>query len=572
MSGPGRFATPDKFEIVKKFLNPLTDLTSFQLVPGSYTKAMLWSAFGISPLEVDFSRRNVSIDQAQYDDGKDDFLERAYIWNTTAFAIKDGARFVVEMDGTRYIEDFAVVPFLNIGAKENFDFAAGSFFGNIANSLLEPKVDPSKIGRRVDFDFSTNRTVQPRFTFNDYVAASTSSSAAPSNPLLYAYIAANSTDFLDRFYNTGATKFLDIAGRFVAYDGAGANSLSPATFDNIAIDRNLRVALDTKGINMFGGAGADTLLGGVRDDVLNGGVGAGTLTGGTGADVLLGGQDYDTYFADSSDTITDSDGKGVVNLGGNQLGLAKRKKGEVEYKDGAGNSYVQSGSTLSINGGLNILNFSSGDLGIVLKEEDVEEIKKKVKKAETIPSPIILDLDGDGVETLAFASGAHFDHENDGMTEQTGWVGKDDGLLVRDLNGNAKIDSGAELFGDQTRLANGQKAANGFEALRELDSNQDGKVDASDGAYGSLRIWKDSNSDGRTDAGELLGLAEAGVQSINVEYAASTGLDPQGNDHRQRGSYTTTGGVSRTYGASRAQTFSAWKVQDRTTVARTPDA
>ena len=264
MAGPGRFATPDKFEIVKKFLNPLTDLTSFQLAPGAYTKQMLWTAFGISLLEQDFSRRAVLIDQTEHDDGKDDFLERAYIWNTTAFSIKDGARFIVEMNGTRYIEDFAVVPFLNRGVKENFDFVAGSTFGYILNSLMEPKVDPSKIGRRVDFDFSTNRTVQGRFTLDDYIAASTSSSAAPANLLLGAYILANGTDFVDRLYNSGATKFLDNTGRFIAYDGTGANSLSPATFDNIAIDRNLRVALNTIGIHLIGGSGSDTLLGGAQ--------------------------------------------------------------------------------------------------------------------------------------------------------------------------------------------------------------------------------------------------------------------------------------------------------------------
>ena len=335
--------------------------------------------------------------------------------------------------------------------------------------------------------------------------------------------------------------------------------MSPATFDNIAIDRNLRVALDTKGINMFGGAGADTLLGGVRDDVLNGGVGADTLTGGTGADVLLGGFDYDTYFADSSDTITDTDGKGVVNLGGNKLGLAKRKKGEVEYKDGADNVYAMSGSTLSINGGLKILNFSSGDLGIVLKEEDIDEVKRRFIRSRTLAttSPIVLDLDGDGVETTSIAAGTHFDHEHDGFAEATGWVGPDDGLLVRDLNGNGKIDSGAELFGTETLLGNGQRAANGFEAMRQLDANLDGKLDASDADYASLRIWKDANGDGKTDAGELVGLAQAGVQSIDLGYITTAMPDLQGNEHRQVSTYTTSTGVVRSV-------HDVWFAVDRT--------
>ena len=45
-------------------------------------------------------------------------------------------------------------------------------------------------------------------------------------------------------------------------------------------------------------------------------------------------------------------------------------------------------------------------------------------------SPIILDLDGDGVETLAEGLGIYFDLNADGFEESTGWVGPDDGLLV----------------------------------------------------------------------------------------------------------------------------------------------
>ena len=56
----------------------------------------------------------------------------------------------------------------------------------------------------------------------------------------------------------------------------------------------------------------------------------------------------------------------------------------------------------------------------------------------------------------------------------------DDGLLVRDLNGNGVIDSGQELFGGDTVLANGQKATDAYAALKDLDSNRDGIIDAND--------------------------------------------------------------------------------------------
>jgi Ca2+-binding RTX toxin-like protein len=177
--------------------------------------------------------------------------------------------------------------------------------------------------------------------------------------------------------------------------------------------------------------------------------------------------------------------------------------------------------------------------------EPINDIKKKFDKASTIPSPIILDLDGDGVETSAVSAGSYFDHASDGFAEQTGWVGKDDGLLVRDLNGNGTIDNGTELLGSEALLGNGQKAANGFEVLRELDQNNDGKIDAADAAFATLKIWKDANGDGQTGAGELLSLADAGVQSINVGYTNSTLVDANSNQHKQVGSFTTTAGQTR---------------------------
>lgn len=175
-------------------------------------------------------------------------------------------------------------------------------------------------------------------------------------------------------------------------------------------------------------------------------------------------------------------------------------------------------------------------------DDPINKIKKITSTASTIPSPIALDLDGDGVETLSVTNGVLFDHFADGFAEQTGWIAPDDGMLVRDLNNNGAIDSGPELFGSETLLADGRKAANGFEALAELDTNSDGKVDVHDAAFTELRIWKDVNENGRTDTGELLTLEEAGVQSIDVAYSNSSMVDAQGNAHRQQGSYTTTGG------------------------------
>ncbi|PZO15402.1 MAG: hypothetical protein DCE87_08565 [Betaproteobacteria bacterium] len=167
--------------------------------------------------------------------------------------------------------------------------------------------------------------------------------------------------------------------------------------------------------------------------------------------------------------------------------------------------------------------------------------------AKQTVSPLILDLDGDGVvETTSKTEGIYFDHAGDGFAEATGWAGSDDGLLVRDLNGDGSINNGTELFGNNTRLKNGQYAANGFEALKDLDSNKDGKLNSADAAWNSLRVWKDTDADAQTDAGELLSLTTAGVKEIKLAYTnTGTNPDQHGNEHRQTSTYTTTSGTVR---------------------------
>ncbi|GFM76187.1 hypothetical protein PSCICM_20060 [Pseudomonas cichorii] len=164
-------------------------------------------------------------------------------------------------------------------------------------------------------------------------------------------------------------------------------------------------------------------------------------------------------------------------------------------------------------------------------------------QAEGTVSPVILDLDGDGVETISVKAGIHFDHDGNGTAETTGWVGRDDGLLVWDRNDNGQIDNGNELFGNNSILSNGQRAANGFAALAELDNNHDGKIDANDNAFSKLQIWRDLNSDAKVNTGELLSLSAANITSLNTAYSNGSAVDPQGNKALQVGQYTDANGV-----------------------------
>ncbi|MEW5819914.1 MAG: calcium-binding protein, partial [Cyanobacteriota bacterium] len=166
------------------------------------------------------------------------------------------------------------------------------------------------------------------------------------------------------------------------------------------------------------------------------------------------------------------------------------------------------------------------------------------KQALGTISPLILDLDNDGVETLSINEGTYFDHNADGFSELTGWASPDDGLLVLDINDNGLIDSGRELFGEHTLLSNGEEASGGFEALAELDSNLDGKIDANDTQFSDLKIWIDANSDGITDSGELHTLGELNIESISLNFENVNKEDAEGNLISQAGSYTTTDQVT----------------------------
>ena len=157
--------------------------------------------------------------------------------------------------------------------------------------------------------------------------------------------------------------------------------------------------------------------------------------------------------------------------------------------------------------------------------------------------PLILDLDGDGIKTTSLdQSRAYFDLDSNGFAERTAWVDASDGLLVLDRNNDGQITSGQELFGDQTLLANGVRAASGFEALKEFDSNRDGRIDAKDEVYSKLKIWRDLNGDGISQAEELKGLGDYNIASISLSSTSSNASDVMNNIQRRVGSFIKTDG------------------------------
>lgn len=165
---------------------------------------------------------------------------------------------------------------------------------------------------------------------------------------------------------------------------------------------------------------------------------------------------------------------------------------------------------------------------------------------ETDSSPIVIDLNNDGINTLSLDYTRNFDLDNNGFAEATGWIQKDDALLAYDRNGNGKIDNGGELFGDKTISDNyysytNPKAKNGFEALKEFDTNNDGIIDKNDKDFDKLLLWQDKNSNAVTDEGELIKLSDK-VKSIDLNYKEIS-TDNNGNSIRQTSTATLNDGT-----------------------------
>ena len=179
--------------------------------------------------------------------------------------------------------------------------------------------------------------------------------------------------------------------------------------------------------------------------------------------------------------------------------------------------------------------------------------------------PLVLDIDKNGLSFVALQhSQAYFDLDNNGFRERVSWVGTGEGLLVRDLNNNGRIDHLGEQFGDAV--------VNGFTALTVLDSNGDNFIDANDAAFNSLRIWIDRNGDGSTDNGELRTLADLNIQSIGLARVDRTN-DPDGI--RSTGSFTFSDGSTSTIAAidltiDRLSTLSSQEVQLKAETAYLP--
>lgn len=269
--------------------------------------------------------------------------------------------------------------------------------------------------------------------------------------------------------------------------------------------------------SLAGGSGNDILLGLGGDDIMEGNDGADALSGGAGNDQLTGGAGNDVLTGDSGiDTAVFSGLKSSYSI---QTFL-----GVVSIADNA--------PTVDGNDGTDTL------IG-------VEKAVFKNGEQLALAAPVVLDLDGDGVELLSRTARnrtqTSFDWDGDGRRDRTGWVGRDDGFLVYDRNGDGTVTNAGEL----SFTSDKEGAKSDLDGLTAFDSNGDGIFSADDEKFSSFHVWRDRNSDGKVGRGEFMTLDQAGVASLTLAGEAvnqNWGWDQ--NLVINNGSYTRTNGTT----------------------------
>lgn len=196
---------------------------------------------------------------------------------------------------------------------------------------------------------------------------------------------------------------------------------------------------------------------------------------------------------------------------------AQGRRTDVQYanKDGTGNLYIYDvDNTQTYSSIVWSYNSSGFRTDVTYIERDGSQINYHYG------SPVILDLDGNGVDLTPLTSSiAHFDVAGTGQRASTAWVGGHDGLLAIDLGADGSSVPDGVI--DQAREINFGLWAPGTSsdliALRQVfDTNHDGMLDSGDARWTDFRVWIDSNHDGISETSEVRTLGDLGIVAINL--------------------------------------------------------
>lgn len=148
--------------------------------------------------------------------------------------------------------------------------------------------------------------------------------------------------------------------------------------------------------------------------------------------------------------------------------------------------------------------------------DEIAVIKRRKEKLLSIPRPVtpLVVPVGQRTELDALVNldaRVRFDLDGTGRQLEWPWITNAAAWLVFDPQHSGKITSAIQMFGSRSFLL---FCADGYQALALLDDNADGAISGTELA--GLALWRDANSDGISDAGEVRPVASHGITSLST--------------------------------------------------------
>lgn len=125
------------------------------------------------------------------------------------------------------------------------------------------------------------------------------------------------------------------------------------------------------------------------------------------------------------------------------------------------------------------------------------------------------------------------------------WPGADTPWLAIDLDKSGSIENGRELFGSASPTLDGRLPTDGFDALRDFDTNHDGRISPADPVWSSLLLWSDYDRDRASSPWELMPLENSGLTEIELEHRIERHCDDRGNCGIERSQFAFSSGSGR---------------------------
>lgn len=177
---------------------------------------------------------------------------------------------------------------------------------------------------------------------------------------------------------------------------------------------------------------------------------------------------------------------------------------------------------------------------------EVSDIRDKIAKINRMPrsiTPILVALKPSANKVnfqslVDKRSHIAFDLDGSGLSRRWGWPKPDAAFLVYDPERRSKITSGLQLFGSSTFWV---FWSSGYHALAALDDDSNGVLEGAE--LNGLALWRDANSDGTSNAGEVRPLSDYHVRQVSTRFEH----DKEGMLYNQNGIILEDGTALQTF-------------------------